>query len=347
MIEWTLEKIRRLTELVCDDAKYSEYRIAEILTDEFGFTVSRDAVHNTISRLNLRKLLDKKITDIMPYFTKYAEIIKGTGVPKELDISTADSFVSIDSEKLKLLHISDLHIPFQVDEQVQEATNKHAGADVVVVNELLDCYSLSRFGKFINVPFEIEIDNGIRVIEYLSENFPIVILFSGNHDKRIRRESFKGVPSSLLFLVEDDIISQLAKPFSNVYVIDAPFVQINDAVFIHAEMFSRIDLKAGVNAYQYLREWQDVFKLPSFKVITQAHTHMVGATYRAGEIKIMESGCLCRIPDYAVDKCYTKPQTNGYVVINQTDGVTDFNSSREFVFPSQPYIKNWTPVAWS
>ena len=342
MIDWTFDKARRLTELVCDPERYSESQIAKIMTDEFDEEFTRDAVHNKILRLSVRSLLDRPIPDRMPYYSAYKDIIEGIEDEPEkvLELQPNQMYLELPKETLKILHLGDPHIPFQCDDQIQIAMNRNASADVVLTTEVIDCYSISRFNKNLSVPFEVEIDNAVRYFETLSENFPLIIVTSGNHDKRIDKAFMKGIPPALLWLVKGSILKLLAKPFPNIIVSETPVLQINDAVFAHAEFFSKVDLKAAMNVRGFLSEWKDTLSLRDFRLVIESHTHMVGATYRSGNLKVMESGCLCKVPDYSVMGFYSKPQTNGYVVVVQKDGVTDFNLTREYVFPTEKYVPN-------
>ncbi len=337
MIGWTYEKSKRLTELVFDPEGYSESNMASMMTAEFGEEFTRDAVHNKISRLDLRSLLNKEVPDRMPYYTAYKEAMEGDNPPEKiLAIDPNQRYLELPKEKLKILHLGDIHIPFQDDEQIQMAINRNANADVVLCTEVIDCYSISRFNQNLSVPFEVEIDAALRFFETLSENFPLTIVMSGNHDKRVNKAFMKGIPPSLLWMVKGNVMRELVRPFPNIIAVDASVFQINDAIFAHAEFFSSVDLKAAMNVRNFLNEWKDVLDLRKFRVVVESHTHMMGATYR-GDVKVMESGCLCKVPDYAVSAFYSKPQTNGYIVINQKNGVTDFDLTREYTFPTQRY----------
>jgi hypothetical protein len=278
----------------------------------------------------------------MPYFSKYEAIIKGDSVPKVFEFE--GPYVEFLKDRLKILHLGDPHIPFQIDDQIQTAVNRNKTADLVVTVEVADCYSISRFNKNMSVPLEFEIDHILRYFEFLNETFPLAIVLAGNHQKRIAKELMKKLNPSLLFLMDGDLMSKLAKPFGKVVVCNTPILQINDAIFTHAEAFSRVDLKAGINVYQMIQEWKDVLSLRDYRCIIQSHTHMLGSTYRGGHCKIMESGCLCYIPDYAVEGFYSKPQTNGYIVVIQKEGVTDMNLTREYTFGSPAYKANFNPV---
>ena len=341
MIDWEPKKVNRLSELANDPEGYSESQMANIMSEEFGEIFTRDAVHNKLGRLDNQRILLDKPCPSMPYFSKYEDVIKGESVQKVFDID--GSYVEFPKDRLKILHLGDPHIPFQIDEQIQIAVNRNKAADVVVTVEVADCYSISRFNKNLSIPLEFEIDHILRYFEFLNETFPLTFVLAGNHQKRIAKEMMKNLHPSLLFLVDGDLMMRLAKPFERVVVCKAPILQINDAVFTHAETFSSIDLKSAINVYQYIQEWRDVLGIRDYHLILQSHTHMIGCTYRSN-CKIMETGCLCQVPDYSVQGFYSKPQTNGYVVIVQREGVTDMNLTREYTFGSPSYVPNYNPM---
>jgi hypothetical protein len=342
MIDWAPNKINRLSELVNDPEQYSESTIAKIMSDEFSENFSRDAIHNKIHRLENQNTLLEKPRPEMPYFSKYESIIRGDSLPKVFEME--GSYVELMKDHLKILHLGDPHIPFQIDEQIQTAVNRNKAADLAVTVEVADCYSISRFNKNLSIPLEIEIDYVLRYFEFLNETFPLTLVLAGNHQKRIGKEMMKQLHPSLLFLVDGDLMHKLAKPFEKIVVCKTPILQINDTIFTHAEVFSKVDLKASVNVYQIIQEWKDVLGLRDYHCIIQSHTYMLGTTYRGGHCKIMESGCLCTVPDYAVQNFYSKPQTNGYIVVIQKDGITDMNLTREYTFGSPIYEANRNPI---
>lgn len=341
-IDWTPEKVNRLSELASDPEEYSENKIAEKMSDEFSELFSRDAVHNKLNRLEEQTALVDKPRPEMPYFSKYEDIINGVEVPKVFEFE--GPCISLPKDRLKILHLGDLHIPFQVDEQIQTAVNRNRTADLAITVEVSDCYSISRFNKNLSIPLELEIDYVLRYFEFMNETFPLTLVLAGNHQKRIAKDLMKNLHPSLLFLMDGDLMNKLAKPFERVVVCKTPIIQVNDALFTHAECFSKVDMKAAVSVYQLMGEWKEVLELNPYSCIVQSHTHMLGATYRGGHCKIMESGCLCHVPDYAVQAFYSKPQTNGYLVLVQKEGKTDFNLTREYTFGSPPYVPNFNPL---
>jgi hypothetical protein len=345
-IEWTSDKVKRLLELLSDPNNFSESDIANTLSEEFKEVFSRDAVHNKKLRVQVDgvgdNLVSKPIPE-MPYWSKYKDIIMGDALPKNVELLDKQCSMIVDKDNLKILHLGDLHIPFQLDEQVQLAANRNRTADIVLSTEISDFYSLSRFNKNLDIPLEREIDEVLRYYEFLNETFPLSIIMAGNHSKRVVREFMKVVNPSLFFLINSNMLNILAKPFPRVVTTPSVLFQINDAIFTHYETFSRTDMKSAVNVYQVVNEWKEVLGLLDYRCIVQSHTHMMGTSYRH-DCKIMESGCLCTVPDYAVQGFYSKPQSNGYVVVVQKDGKTDFNLTREYVFPTPKYIASFNPT---
>lgn len=53
MIDWDKDKESRLEQLVRNEARYSEYRIADIMSSEFGEDISRNAIHNKMRRIGI------------------------------------------------------------------------------------------------------------------------------------------------------------------------------------------------------------------------------------------------------------------------------------------------------
>jgi hypothetical protein len=242
--------------------------------------------------------------------------------------------------------LGDLHIPFQVDNQIDLACKRNLNADVIVTSEVCDCYSISRFTKEINIPLHHEIDLIVRYFEFLSNTFDDKLIFvvGGNHASRVGKAITSNIPPSLLFLTNQNLLSVLAKPFPNIIVVDSFYLQINDTVFAHVETFSKVDMKAGVTTYNFFNEWKKTLGLKDFRCVIEGHVHKLAVSYHDDDVKIIEGGALCYVPDYAVEKYYSRPQTNGYVVVQQINGETDFNLTREYQLEGQKYIPRYNPI---
>ncbi len=345
MVSWNAGVTNRLVELVSRNEPPS--RIAEILTEEYDIQVSRDAVYSKIRLLRdsgaFTELSDKPKTVLMPYYEKYREIYesdeevhKVTEVPPHYTISKV-------RPRTQILYLGDLHIPFEVEEQVQMAVNQNRNADICVTAEVSDFYSISRFNKNFSIPLEVEIDRIIRYYEFLSKAFPVTYVIQANHDNRVGRQ-FTDLPSALAMLVKtSNMLKYLSKPFNNIVVVDQWYIEINDAIFAHAESFSTVDMKVGVKISDWMREWTTTLGLHPFSCLVQGHVHQMGVSYRPG-VKIFEAGCLCYQPDYSVERIYSRPQANGYVEIVQENGVTNFELTREHRFDTPVYKQRYNPV---
>jgi hypothetical protein len=65
------------------------------------------------------------------------------------------------------------------------------------------------------------------------------------------------------------------------------------------------------------------------------HTHQAGVAC-VGQIMIVENGCLCKIQGYSLEpRLYDKPQRLACTMFEQSNGVTDVNSVRQF-YPQTP-----------
>ena len=346
MVQWNSGITKRLIELVSRDVEPD--KIAQSLTEEYGILVTRDAVYAKTRLLRnegvFTDLVDTPKSVLMPYYERYREIYEGADDPdKIIDVPKNNVIQFSIRPRLKILHLGDMHIPFEVEDQVQEAVNMGATADICVASEISDFYSISRFNKNFSIPLEVEIDKIIRLYEFLSSKFPYVFVIQANHDNRVGRQ-FTDLPPALALLVKtSNMLKYLARPFANIAVVDQWYIQINDTIFAHAEAFSSVDMKVGVKVRDWMRDWTEALDLQPFRCIVQGHVHQLGVTYRNGT-KIIESGCLCYQPDYSVERLYARPQVNGFVEVVQDHGRTNFELTREHRFETPVYKARYNPV---
>jgi hypothetical protein len=317
----------------------SHGEIAERLSVETGEEISRHAVRHALSRAEeeVLTLEDMPSPDRIPYITKYQEYIDGDKKePKDYSIKSN----LMKKPDAKVLITSDLHIPFQDEEQLKEAIGRNIDADAFLgVADIMDLYSLSRFDKDNDIPLVFEIDETLRILEYLSQTFPWVELLEANHERRAFKTITRHLPPSLLFLADLNILERLAAPFPNVVVNNSAwFFQFGSGVFCHPERASSVELKTSVAAYQYFREWEAVFEFKKWNMLFVAHTHQSGVAYTS-TAKLVQLGCLSRPAAYAKagGYMYKYPQSNAYVVGHMNAGVFDVNETREHIFPPTPH----------
>lgn len=351
-IKWDDRLTGRLIELATSPDKLTEKEIAKIMSNEFGIGLARNHVHGKLLSMDLDTLENNSPRPVYtPYFNKYLDIFTNKKEPPEKKFAIDGNVINDLSERLKILKIGDTHIPFENDKYIQLAVNRNLTSNYIVIDEIMDCYSMSKFPKKHNIPFEVEIDRTVRLYEYLSNSFSnsMIILLNTNHSDRVKKK-YSDIPGSLRFLTNTNINEVLTRPFPNIIAHNEWFIEINDAIFCHCERISNAYLTrmgSAVKSFAFFTDWFEVLGLNPFNCIAQGHTHQVNVSYeRGGGCKIMETGCMCRPMDYPVDKAYGRPQVSGYGVVVQEYGVTNVELTREYALPTQEYYNDISKEAW-
>lgn len=332
-MNWTNPLRNRLLEL--DAQRLNQPEIAQILSTELGFHISRDQVKNAIARTKETAdyLAHRPIAQPTPYLAKYEDELKGlTHIDKTYSILED----ILENNKRKVLIISDVHVPFESQENLQKVVDLNRTADMLIIaGDFLDLYSCSRHRKKFNMPHEIELDRAVRVLEYLSSTFPWVRIIRGNHDERAIKKVRDLLPSDLLYLVENEPLDILVRPFSNVEYVDNWWTQVGDAIIAHQERSSTTEGKPGIYLMDFFLDkgWAERMKLDPFpRVFVTGHTHQISSMYPRPGVKVFESGSITETQDYTMEAgAYMRPPLAGFVTLTQQNGVTEFNTSREHV----------------
>jgi Calcineurin-like phosphoesterase len=210
--------LNRLLEL--DARRFTQGEMASHIRLEYPEEVkrlpTRDQIKNALAyaRSRAEYINDRPRAQIMPYYDKHRNEIEGVNVV-EKDTALLQSI--IEKPKRKILVVSDLHIPFTDETKFQKVIELNRTADMVIVGgDFLDMYGCSRHRKRKSVPHEVEIDNAVRYIEYLSDIFPWVKILRGNHDARAMKKVQDMCPAELLYLFDNEPLDLLVRPFSNV-----------------------------------------------------------------------------------------------------------------------------------
>jgi hypothetical protein len=320
---------KRLLELEADGLTQAE--IATTLSEEYQMVISRDSVKNRLNRVVRNNLADLPVTELMPYFRKVEGIVKGDEpAPKKLDLKA--HLDSLRRGKKRVLDFGDTHNPFEDREKLQKAIDLGRGADLVVVGgDVTDAYSISRFLKEKSVPLEVEVDGLCRFYEYLSalfEGVPVIILQSNHHLRVAKSFVF---PQSLEFLARLDLLGELARPFPNIFAWDDWWLQVNDSLFAHGEINSKVPGKPVVETYEWFlhRGRRLGVKFP-IRTLIQHHTHKL-VVVQEDETKLFEAGCLCQeMPYTRRDPKYMRNQNSGCVILTWQDGESILNQCREY-----------------
>ncbi len=294
---------------------------------------NRNQIKNAIefARNKAANLSEKVVPDRLPYYSKYRKYIEGDEI---LEKNSALLSTTLEKSKLTILGLADIHVPFTDETKLQKAIDLNRTADLVVLaGDTMDQYSCSRWRKRKNVPLEVELDGTVRLLEYLSETFPAVVVLPGNHDNRAIKKIHEVVSPELFFLFEEEgPLGLLTRGFNNVWYHPEWYYQVGDTVFTHAERSSSYEGRPAVLTAEFflVKGWAKRLAMPDIRVVVQAHTHQVSATYRE-DLKMFECGTLAQVMEYTLDSsAIMRPPLNGCVRIVQNNGVSDFIESREF-----------------
>lgn len=342
MIKWS-ENPKLLAKLLELDARgFTQDEIAkqifiDRLDGDYADVVSeiptRGQIKNAVeyAKQKANFLSDKIVPDRLPYYNKYRSRIEGAeSIAKDTTLLSS----IIEKKKRTILGIADIHVPFTDETKLQKAVELNRSADLVVIaGDTMDQYSCSRWRKRKYVPLDIELDQTIRVLEYLSETFPAVVVLPGNHDNRAIKKIQELVSPDLFFLFEEEgPLGLLTRAFPNVFYHPDWYYQIGDTVFTHAERSSSYEGRPAVLTAEFflVKGWAKRMNMPEIRVVVQAHTHQVSSVYRE-DLKMMECGTLAKTMEYTLDSsAIMRPPLNGCVRIVQEDGKSDFIESREF-----------------
>lgn len=238
----------------------------------------------------------------------------------------------------KILSLSDLHIPFQLD---FESLAAFRYVDILQLNgDIIDCQALSKFPKQYRISPMEELIQGrqylIDLIEYIQPKR--VVCNYGNHDKRFASYFAKNLDTDILELMPDTSLELIFvdgfrhynkrektkieyEPLKEVFEsIDIEFVnnwhsRIGKTIFAHPMAYRSNFLATADKAKQY---FQDTEKEP-FDCICMAHTHKIGDTM-SGNIRLLEQGAFSHIDKMNyMDGKLTAPQKSGFAYICQDE----------------------------
>lgn len=257
------------------------------------------------------------------------------GMKRLIEIIEAEK---TDGVATKILSISDLHIPFQLDYTLLK---DYRNVDILQINgDVVDCQALSKFSKQYRISPMEEIIQGrqylIDLIEYIHPKK--VVCNYGNHDKRFAAYFAKNLDSDILELMPDTSLELIFvdgfrhydkrskskvwyEPLCNVFEdIEIEYVddwksKIGKTIFAHPLAYRSGMLVTADKAKDYL---QDTVKEP-FDCVVMAHTHKVGYS-KKGYIKLFEQGAFADVKkmDY-VDGRLMAPQQSGFAYICQDE----------------------------
>lgn len=222
------------------------------------------------------------------------------------------------SEYHQTFVLSDIHIPFHDEKSVQLVYDCLADFQpkrVVLLGDILDCYSISRFlkdpSRSRNLQEEIDIFyKYMKMLRKILPNTEIVYIL-GNHEARLHKLILENpglyglkalAPDKLFRLNELNIIFKEKKAV------------FDNFIFYHGDVVRKA---AG---YSAKAEYED----HRMKSGISGHTHRLSSyfsTYEKEAGQWYENGCLCELsPDYLNDPDKANWQ-QGFTVIDHYDGL--------------------------
>lgn len=323
---------------------YSSKTILE-LTDLFyekynsstpGFPVQR-----TLPAIR-RKIARTSFSSQSPYDNSWDNIIE---VTKEFRLSSMKANSGLSSSKeTKILTFSDLHVPFFLWEDMERALNTHNDADIIVLNgDILDAYIFSTFSKSKNIAALKEYQVAFDLVHYLSDNFPKVVLVSGNHDYRTTRAiKTSGISDEAAKVYRPDLLSRIANgekldqfgrlveklDFNNVFydTNESWYVRIGKTIFCHPSGFG--SKYPGATVVKLLEHFTARMSYDDFDSIVVGHTHKIYKGIVSGKLLIEQGAMAHRLPYQFGPDLRFKNAMNGFGIIYQdANGNTNFNDS--------------------
>ncbi len=233
----------------------------------------------------------------------------------------------------RYLHLSDLHIPFQIDE-ISEVIDEYANKNfnLIINGDFLDCHDISTFPKSKAVGLNNEVKMAADLLSDWSTKFKKIYLVSGNHEKRMASYIRKRISPEVVQLVEDDILAYIVNSLKLPNLIYNPgdttnwYVQIDNVVCCHPDDYKGSTtgmLQTATHALGYFETYNK-----NVDVVILGHTHHLGIGVFKNKV-VAESGCLCQPQDYAASgRLNYKPQANGYIEFTSRNGKVSFNDVR-------------------
>lgn len=315
--------------------------LTELYYDKYHSQVPGFPIHRTTSAIR-RKISRTSFSDESPYDTSWDNIIK---ITKEFRLSSLKNNSGLTlSKKLKIITFSDLHVPFFLWEEMERALNAHSDADVVVLNgDILDAYIFSTFTKSKNIAALKEYQVAFDLVHYLSDNFPKVVLVSGNHDYRTTRAiKTAGISNEAAKVYRPDLLSRIANgekldqfgrlveklDFSNVLYEsnESWYVRIGKTIFCHPSGFG--SKYPGATVVKLLDHFSARMSYDDFDSIVVGHTHKIYKGIVAGKLLIEQGAMAHRLPYQFGPDLRFKNAMNGFGIIYQDiHGNTNFNDS--------------------
>jgi predicted phosphodiesterase len=351
---WTEEETKIALDLMQEDRISKE--ISEALRER-GFHRSPSAVRNHLRRYSGEEpetyQEHEEETINIDYFQETLEKIRA--LRDNLVKVTSDKFVKVGrpvNPNVKVLTLSDFHIPFENPDVIKHALENHLDADILVLNgDILDHYMVSKWPQKKAILLKWEYQLAVEWLKLFSNAFKKVILTLGNHEHRLQSYFHSNVDPAVHFLTSPDILKRLSDgydfneegflvkthDFSNIHY-DAGVLNwytiIGKCIFAHPRSFSSVPMRTTINAANNFLDRED------YQCLVMGHTHKIGQIIWRNKL-LIEQGCCCVPLDYEADgKLRFGPQSFGYAIVYlDKKGNVDFNKTRYIYYGTGTAVK--------
>lgn len=319
---------------------YDEYGnsyqdIADKLNEEFRditeFTYN--SVRNRIRRSSVINYIPSKrgkgifanVLDDEPTFKYEEEKEKIINLMNRFDMNYAKG-------ECKVLDISDVHVPFADMDVLEKIVLSNQDADILTLGgDFLDYYGISKYGKSKNLDVKKEYQMGFDILKVLSKIYDLIVIFDGNHERRIESFFENKVVTALSGYLSDKHrpLDEITRYFDNVYYVSHWWVQLGDMVFAHPGRYSKVNLRSVENVIKYLIENRHEKEFANFEGCMMGHTHVHGRAEIFGRYGF-EIPCTMNLNvDYRHKDAKGKRWENGYGIVTFNNGVMDYNRTRD------------------
>lgn len=163
------EAFVRMQEL--SDTGISKRGAAKVLYDEGYFTNIETARHFIRNHTNANGAMG------------YDNVTWNTGLPVPDDSGFGVKDIS---DANGILFLCDIHIPFHCNKTIQHALERKTEYDTIIIQEVFDFYSLSKFDKTAIKNVKQEQEMFFKFMDWLREQVPNHVIYFqlGNHDER-------------------------------------------------------------------------------------------------------------------------------------------------------------------
>jgi hypothetical protein len=233
----------------------------EELEDKWRMFINNAEVANVVN-VTLPKVTTKEVENVESAMNKLFDMYDKDVVKKSAlentPHETATNVYKSKKKKQEYLFISDLHIPFHLDE-VDKLIDMYGNRDfdLVIAGDALDCFDISVFPKNKAVGLSNEVSIFKEMLKKCSKLFNNIYLIGGNHEARHSTYLRKRLSPEISALVGDDILENIVNSLKlpNLHYTSGDtlnwYVQIDNVIIAHPSSYKKSTLGTVLDTFNY------------------------------------------------------------------------------------------------